>query len=106
MQYGCPAPRRGRGARDRASRPGAAPGTGARSSPTASSPHGPRGRPPVRGQALGVEYQVRAARITDVERIVALVASAAPAAAAATSEGADLLRQLVYLPQASVLVVE
>jgi GNAT superfamily N-acetyltransferase len=60
----------------------------------------------VRGQALGVEYQVRAARITDVERIVALVASSAPAAAAATSEGADLLRQLVYLPQASVLVVE
>jgi len=60
----------------------------------------------VRGQALGVEYQVRAARITDVERIVALVAAAAPAASAATSEGADLLRQLVYLPQASVLVVE
>ena len=60
----------------------------------------------MRGQALGVEYQVRAARITDVERIVALVASAAPAAAAATTEGADLLRQLVYLPQASVLVAE
>jgi hypothetical protein len=53
-----------------------------------------------------VEYQVRAARITDVERIVALVASAAPAASAVTTEGADLLRQLVYLPQASVLVVE
>jgi predicted N-acetyltransferase YhbS len=53
-----------------------------------------------------VEYQVRAARITDVERIVALVALAAPAAAAATTEGADLLRQLVYLPQASVLVAE
>jgi len=53
-----------------------------------------------------VEYQVRAARITDVERMVALVASAAPAASAVTSEGADLLRQLVYLPQASVLVAE
>jgi GNAT superfamily N-acetyltransferase len=53
-----------------------------------------------------VEYQVRAARITDVERIVALVATAAPAASAAALEGADLLRQLVYLPQASVLVVE
>ncbi len=64
------------------------------------------GRPPVRGQALGVEYQVRAARITDVERIVALVAAAAPAASAAALEGADLLRQLVYLPQASVLVAE
>ena len=53
-----------------------------------------------------MEYQVRAARITDVERIVALVAAAAPAASAAAHEGADLLRQLVYLPQASVLVVE
>jgi N-acetylglutamate synthase-like GNAT family acetyltransferase len=53
-----------------------------------------------------VEYQVRAARITDVERIVALVATSAPAAAAATLDAADLLRQLVYLPQASVLVAE
>jgi GNAT superfamily N-acetyltransferase len=53
-----------------------------------------------------VEYQVRAARITDVERIVALVTSAAPAASAATIEGADLLRQLVYIPQASVIVAE
>jgi hypothetical protein len=53
-----------------------------------------------------VEYQVRAARITDVERIVALVGSAAPTASASTLEGADLLRQLVYLPQASVIVAE
>lgn len=53
-----------------------------------------------------MEYQVRAARITDVERIVALVTASAPAASAAAIEGADLLRQLVYLPQASVLVVE
>jgi predicted N-acetyltransferase YhbS len=60
----------------------------------------------VRGQALGVEYQVRAARITDVERIVALAAEAAPAGSSAALEGADLLRQLVYLPQASVLVAE
>jgi predicted N-acetyltransferase YhbS len=60
----------------------------------------------VRGQALGVEYQVRAAKITDVERIVALVTASAPAASAAALEGADLLRQLVYLPQASVLVAE
>ncbi len=37
---------------------------------------------------------------------MALVAEAAPAASAAAIEGADLLRQLVYLPQASVLVVE
>ena len=60
----------------------------------------------MRGQALGVEYQVRAARITDVERIVALVAASAPAASAATLDAADLLRQLVYLPQASVLLAE
>jgi N-acetylglutamate synthase-like GNAT family acetyltransferase len=53
-----------------------------------------------------VEYQVRAARITDVERIVALVGRAVPSAGSAILEGADLLRQLVYLPQASVLVAE
>lgn len=56
---------------------------------------------------LGVEYQVRAARITDVERIVALWSTTAPSATdAAPLDSADLLRQLVYLPQASVLVVE
>ena len=60
----------------------------------------------MRGQALGVEYQVRAARITDVERIIALVAASAPAAPAASLDAADLLRQLVYLPQASVIVAE
>lgn len=53
----------------------------------------------------GVEYQVRAARITDIDRLVALSAEElgdrdSPLAAA------DLLRQLVYLPQASVLVAE
>lgn len=53
-----------------------------------------------------MEYQVRAARITDVERIVALVDASAPATTTAILEGADLLRQLVYLPQASVLVAE
>ncbi|HSW42683.1 MAG TPA: GNAT family N-acetyltransferase [Patescibacteria group bacterium] len=53
-----------------------------------------------------MEYQVRAARITDVERIVALATASVPAVSAAAIEGADLLRQLVYLPQASVLVVE
>jgi N-acetylglutamate synthase-like GNAT family acetyltransferase len=53
-----------------------------------------------------VEYQVRAARITDVERIVALVDRAAPSQPDTVLEGADLLRQLVYLPQASVLIAE
>ncbi len=53
-----------------------------------------------------MEYQVRAARITDVERIVALVEASGPVASPAILEAADLLRQLVYLPQASVLVAE
>ncbi len=54
-----------------------------------------------------MEYQVRAARITDVERMVSLWSTAAPnAGQAATLDGGDLLRQLVYLPQASVLVAE
>jgi GNAT superfamily N-acetyltransferase len=54
-----------------------------------------------------VEYQVRAARITDIERLVAL-----SDATSWTSEGgsplnaSDLFRQLVYLPQASVVVAE
>jgi predicted N-acetyltransferase YhbS len=54
-----------------------------------------------------VEYLVRAARITDVDRLVVLSHEAIR-----TSGGrgplvaADLLRQLVYLPQASILVAE
>jgi hypothetical protein len=54
-----------------------------------------------------VDYQVRAARITDIDRLVALCGSAL-----GSSDGdgplvaPDLLRQLVYLPQASVLVAE
>jgi N-acetylglutamate synthase-like GNAT family acetyltransferase len=52
-----------------------------------------------------VEYKIRAARITDVERLLALVDDSAPASAV-TLDAADLLRQLVYLPQASVLVAE
>jgi GNAT superfamily N-acetyltransferase len=54
-----------------------------------------------------VEYLVRAARITDVDRLVAL---AAPQLSAEDADGplaaGDLLRQLVYLPQASVFVAE
>jgi GNAT superfamily N-acetyltransferase len=54
-----------------------------------------------------VEYQVRAARITDVERMLALWSTSAPAAgSAATLDAGDLLRQLVFLPQASVMVAE
>jgi predicted N-acetyltransferase YhbS len=55
----------------------------------------------------GVEYLVRAARVTDVDRLVALAASELGSGArnGALASG-DLLRQLVYLPQASVLVAE
>lgn len=53
----------------------------------------------------GVEYQVRAARITDIDRLVAL-ASGVLGNGDTPLAAADLLRQLVYLPQASVLVAE
>jgi predicted N-acetyltransferase YhbS len=54
-----------------------------------------------------VEYLVRAARITDVDRLVALSHdSLRPQGERRTPLAADLLRQLVYLPQASVLVAE
>lgn len=79
-------------------------------------------RPPAARRALGssareireespvsVEYLIRDARVTDVERITTLQdAAAAPAAPSARTPlpGVDLLRQLVYLPQAVVLVAE
>jgi hypothetical protein len=54
-----------------------------------------------------VEYQVRAARITDVDRLVALSdASSWTAEGGSPLNASDLLRQLVYLPQASVFVAE
>ena len=54
-----------------------------------------------------MEYQVRAARATDVDRIVALCDDAGSGVrSAGPLNAADLLRQLVYLPQASVLVAE
>jgi len=54
-----------------------------------------------------VEYLVRVARITDIERLAALC-EVSPRAADRSSpmDAADLLRQLVYLPQASVFVAE
>ncbi len=52
-----------------------------------------------------MDYQVRTARITDVDRLVALFAPAVdPGGGPLVAP--DLLRQLVYLPQASVLVAE
>jgi hypothetical protein len=52
-----------------------------------------------------LDYQVRAGRITDVERLVAILEEGG-SLAAGPSAAADVLRQLVSLPQASVLVAE
>jgi GNAT superfamily N-acetyltransferase len=54
-----------------------------------------------------VEYLVRAARVTDIDRIVALSEQSARLDRGESPLGAaDLLRQLVYLPQASIFVAE
>lgn len=54
-----------------------------------------------------MEYLVRAARITDVDRLVALSHESARASGGrGPLVAADLLRQLVYLPQASIIVAE
>ncbi len=54
-----------------------------------------------------MEYLVRAARVTDIEHFVALSdASLRPDRGESPLGAADLLRQLVYLPQASIFVAE
>jgi GNAT superfamily N-acetyltransferase len=54
-----------------------------------------------------VEYLVRAARITDIDRLVTLSDAALRIDRDASPlDAADLLRQLVYLPQASIFVAE
>ncbi len=54
-----------------------------------------------------MEYLVRAARVTDIDRLVAMSEEPIRADRGASPLGAaDLLRQLVYLPQASILVAE
>ena len=54
-----------------------------------------------------MEYAVRAARITDIDRFVALSGEQIGKRGAGTAlDAADLLRQLVYLPHASVFVAE
>jgi GNAT superfamily N-acetyltransferase len=56
---------------------------------------------------VGVEYLVRMARVTDIDRIVALGDDAVPMDRGESPLGvADLMRQLVYLPQASIVVAE
>ena len=54
-----------------------------------------------------MEYQIRAARVTDIDRLVALSdADGVSAHGTSPLDSGDLLRQLVYLPQASVFVAE
>ena len=70
-----------------------------------------------RYRPVSVEYLVRVARITDVDRLVVLGQMALEPASLGLEPvpmsggdgptvAADLLRQLVYLPQASIVVVE
>jgi GNAT superfamily N-acetyltransferase len=57
--------------------------------------------------SVAVEFLVRAARVTDIDRVVALSDGAMRMARGESPLGAaDLLRQLVYLPQASIVVAE
>jgi hypothetical protein len=54
-----------------------------------------------------VEYLIRPARVTDIERLVALSGDSGSSIAASGSlNSGDLLRQLVYLPQASIFIAE
>lgn len=53
-----------------------------------------------------MDYRVRAARITDVDRLVALSGDRLPARSPGHLDAADLLRQLVFLPHATILVAE
>ena len=54
-----------------------------------------------------MEYLVRAARVTDIDRIVALSDGTVRIDPDRSSLGAaDLMRRLVYLPQASIVVAE
>ena len=55
---------------------------------------------------FGVEYTIRPARITDIDRLAAIGRGAMTASADGSLGAADLLRQCVYLPHASVLVAE
>lgn len=52
-----------------------------------------------------MEYLVRAARVTDIERLVAL-SDGALDRTGSPLDAAGLLRQMVYMPQASIFVAE
>lgn len=53
-----------------------------------------------------MEYLIRQARITDIDRLAAIGGPTISGSAHGSLGAADLLRQLVYLPHASVLVAE
>ena len=53
-----------------------------------------------------METSVRTARITDIDRFVAICGDRLGPRGAGQLDAADLLRQLVYLPNASVVVAE
>ena len=53
-----------------------------------------------------MEYLVRPARITDIERLASIGRAAVAESGHGSLDAADLLRQLVYLPNASLLVAE
>ncbi len=53
-----------------------------------------------------MEYLIRQARITDIDRLASLGRPSLPGAGRGSLDAPDLLRQLVYLPNASVLVAE
>ena len=79
-------------------------GTGPGSQRPAAEGHG---SPSCEVRTFGVEYLVRAARVTDIDRLVALSdADLRVGRDASPLDAADLMRQLVYLPQASIFVAE
>ncbi|HEY8633149.1 MAG TPA: GNAT family N-acetyltransferase [Candidatus Limnocylindrales bacterium] len=54
-----------------------------------------------------MEYLIRPARVTDIEKLVALSGGSLGASGGAGPlNSGDLLRQLVYLPQASIFIAE
>ena len=53
-----------------------------------------------------MEYQIRQARITDIDRLASIGRQSMPGTGSGSLDAADLLRQLVYLPNASLLVAE
>lgn len=53
-----------------------------------------------------MDYTVRAARITDIDRFVALSGDRLGPSLSGQPASADLLRQLVFLPHATILIAE